>query len=118
MDPFTRTKLNAKAGMRVLDDVVRIETLKPRIERFETVEEGLTEARSMLKEITKLGQYTQAHGFTPDRDMQRVASIPSSVWSAVLEVFPEAGTDKNLFYALLAGPLQDYDLRGRKPTLT
>jgi hypothetical protein len=103
--------------MRVLEEVCPIDNLKPRIERFTEIEEGLAERRAYQAEITKLGRFVQATGFSPGRDFLRVASVPSSVWSAVLEVFPDAGTSKELFYALLAGPLRDYDLRG-KPTLT
>jgi hypothetical protein len=103
--------------MRVLEEVVSIDALKPRIERFNTIEEGLAERREYQNEITKLGRFVQTSGFSPGRDFMRVASIPSSVWSAVLEVFPDAGTNKELFYALLSGPLRDYDLRAR-PTLT
>lgn len=106
-----------KVGMRVLGEVASLETLKPRIKRFETVAEGLAETRVMQQEITKVGKYVHAHGFSPGRDFQRVATIPSSVWSAVVSVFPTAGSDKKLFYALLAGPLRDYDTR-RKPSLT
>jgi hypothetical protein len=102
--------------MRVLEDVVKLDVLKPRIERFNTIEEGLEEKRTLQAEVTQLGRFTQANGFTPGRDFQRICSIPSSVWSAVLEIFPDAGTNKPLFYALLAGPLREYDLR-RKPTL-
>lgn len=112
-----RIRRNNRAGMRVLEGVVGIDVLKPRIERFAEIEEGLAERRSYQDEITKLGRFVQKSGFSPGRDFLRVASIPASVWSAVLEVFPEAGTDKELFYALLAGPLKDYDLRGR-PSLT
>lgn len=112
-----RVKAANAAGMRVLEEVTTLDALKPRIERFETIEEGLAERRAYQAEVTKLGRFVQATGFSPGRDFLRVASIPSSVWSAVLEVFPDAGVDKELFYALLSGPLRDYDLRAR-PTLT
>lgn len=111
------TRYLYKPEMKVLESVVGLDTLKPRIERFAAIEDGLAESRVMHNEITKVGRFVESNGFTPGRDFQRVAAIPSSVWSAVLEVFPDAGVDKKLFYALLAGPLRDYDLR-RKPTLT
>lgn len=111
-----------QAGIKVLKDVVGLETLKPRIERFHTVEEGLREQRTIQNEITLLGKYVNSNGFTPGRDFQRVATIPSSVWSAVMEVFgnewdaADAAGKKRIFYALLAGPLKDYDTR-TKPTI-
>lgn len=106
-----------RADFKLLGDVVSINTLKPRIERFATIEAGLAEARALRSEITQLGKYTQAAGFDSGRNFHRVASIPPSVWSAVVQIFPDAGVDKKLYYALLAGPLKDYDLRGI-PTLT
>lgn len=110
-------RIHNQAEFKLLEQVATLKVLKPRIERFATLEEGLRDLRQLQREITTVGKYVDAHGFTPGREMQRVATIPSSVWSAVLEVFPTAGKDKELFYALLAGPLRDYDSR-RKPTLT
>jgi len=112
-----RIPISSLPEYKILNEVTRLDTLKPRIERFDSVEEHLMEARNMQHEITQLGRFVEARGFTRDRHFQRVARIPSSVWSAVLECFPDAGADKQVFYALLEGPLRDYDLR-RKPTLT
>lgn len=98
---------------KLLNEVTPIKALVPRIERFETMKEHFDDVRTMQKEITQLAKYSDATGFTRDRHMQRVARIPSSVWSAVLEVFPNAGENKELYYALLAGPLSDYDLRSK-----
>lgn len=123
MDRLTRARLEHKAGMRVLEDVVTLDVLKPRIERYNTIAEGLAESRAMQQEIMKLGKFTNASGFTPGRDMQRVARITPAVWSAVMEVFgdewnaADMNGKRDLFYALLSGPLRDYDHRFR-PSLT
>lgn len=122
MSDVTR-KISMKPGMKVLEDVVRVDVLKPHIERFSTVDEGLAQSRAYQEEIMKVGKITGKAGFSPGRDFFRMARIPSSVWSAVMEVFgnewnaADPMEKKKIFTALLAGPLQDYDMR-RKPTLT
>ena len=113
MKTAQKIAVHNRPEMRVLEDVVTLKNLKPRIERFHDVEEGLAHERAIQNEITNLGKYTGANGFTQGRSMQRVAAIPPSVWSAVVEVFPDAGENKDLFYALLAGPLKEYDMRNK-----
>jgi hypothetical protein len=108
-----RISYQATPEFHLLNEVTPIDALVPRIERFSDMKEHLDDVRTMQKEITTLAKFSDATGFTRDRHMQRVCRIPSSVWSAVLEVFPDAGQNKDLFYALLAGPLKDYDLRNK-----
>lgn len=108
-----RTPLEYKPGMKVLEDVVTLENLRPRLERFDKIEEHLAHEKSIQDEITTLGKYTHANGFSRDKNFQRIACIPPSVWSAVLEVFPDAAENKPLFYSLLDGPLREYDMRGK-----
>ena len=117
MDALTKAKIKHKAGMDLLEQVTPIKVLKPRIDRFATVQEGLDELRNLQQEITKVGKFVESAGFTPGKEFQRVARIPPSVWSAVMGVFGDEWDaadikgKRELFYALLAGPLRDYDIR-------
>lgn len=101
------------ADKNLLQSVVTPEVLSPLVPRIGDIADGVAQMRALQQEITTLGQFTKSAGFSPGREMQRVAWIPSSVRAALLEVDPEALTNKKKFYELLAGPLKAYDLRGQ-----
>ena len=101
------------ADKNLLNQVVTPEVLAPLVPRIGETAEGIAQMRAMQQEITTLGQFTKSAGFSPGRDMQRVAFIPSSVRAAILEVIPDAFSERKKFYELLEGPLERYDLRGK-----
>jgi len=101
------------ADKNLLESVVTPEVLTAYVPRIGDIADGVAQMKSMQQEITTLGRFTKAAGFSPGRDMQRVAWIPSSVRAAVLQIIPDAFTNKQKFYELLDGPLKAYDLRGK-----
>ena len=101
------------ADKNLLNQVVTPEVLVPLSPKMSEYMEGLEQYRSIHDEMTTLGSIVRRNGFTPGRDFQLVARIPSPVRAAVLQVMPDAFTDKKLFYALLEGPLKAYDVRGK-----
>lgn len=101
------------ADKQLLDQVVTPEVLVPLSPKMSEYMEGLEQYKAIHDEATKLGRLVRSRGFTPGRDFQLVARIPSPVRAAVLQVMPDAFTDKKLFYALLEGPLKAYDVRGK-----
>jgi hypothetical protein len=108
-----------RVGMEVLDDVLRPEVLHEAVPRLSEVAEARVAHKNLMNTVQKLGAYTRATGYDSTRSLQYVAQIDQSVWSAVLEVFGDDlfphGQPMNrlLFYALLDGPLQAYDMRGK-----
>jgi hypothetical protein len=101
------------ADKKLIGEISAPEVLTPLVPRIGEVAEGAAMMRSMNHEISELGKFTRRNGFTPGRDFQRVASIPASVRAAILQVHPDAFTNKKVFYELLEGPLKDYDLRSK-----
>jgi len=120
--------------MDLLGEVLSPEVLHARVPRLGEVAEARAAHRARVETISKLGGLGNT-GFNKSRTMQYVANIDQSVWSAVLDVFaridPISGepmddgllykTDdrgnivinRDFFYALLAGPLKDHDMRGK-----
>jgi len=101
------------AERNLLNQVVTPEVLAPLVPRIGEVAEGIKQYRNMQYEISRLGTFVRKTGFTSGRDFQLVARIPASVRAAIVQVVPDAFTDKKLFYALLDGPLADYDVRSK-----
>jgi len=103
------------ADKNLVSQIAPLEVLKPHVARMGDYEEGLSQYRSIMSEMTQLGRLSRRGGFSKDRSIQHVARIPVSVKAAVEIVIPEAFTDKKKFYALLdpGGPLEDYDIRGK-----
>jgi len=101
------------ADKNLMEAVVTPEVLTPLVPRIGEIAEGVKMYRDMQHEISVLGRFTRKTGFTPGRQFQLVARIPASVRAAILQVMPDAFTDKKLFYELLAGPLKDYDVRSK-----
>lgn len=128
--------------MQVLTDVLNPEVLHAHVPRLASVAEARVEHRNKMNTIQKLGHASRATGFDPTMKFQYVAQIDQAVWSAVLDTFaryevenaddptaPQRLIDDGLlyvtdhrgnvvlnrpfFYALLAGPLKDYDMRGK-----
>lgn len=98
---------------------------------------AVKERSEMMQSFDQLTKFTRAQGFDPSRNFQLVAgSVEPAVWRVILDTFarvdPETGeymddgllytTDpvsgkislnKDFFYALLAGPLKRWDMRGK-----
>jgi hypothetical protein len=129
-----RIKSRNRAGMAMLDDILSPEVLHARVPRLASVAEARQEFKNRSQELSTLGKFVRADGFDPTRTFQHVMQIDQSVWSAVLEVFArytddgelmddgllyvtndrgQIGLNKPFFYALLSGPLQAYDMRGK-----
>jgi hypothetical protein len=129
-----RIKSRNRAGMALLDDILSPEVLHARVPRLATVAEARHELKNRNQELSTLGKFVRADGFDPTRSFQHVMQIDQSIWSAVLEVFArytpdgelmddgllyivndrgQIGLNKPFFYALLAGPLKEYDMRGK-----
>lgn len=68
----------------VIDDAVKQEL----IPWHSTHVDGVQDMATLQAEISTLGKYTKASGFTPCRSMQRIASIPWPVAVAVKEIDP------------------------------
>lgn len=68
----------------VIDDAVKQE----RIPWHATHLDGVQDLATLQAEISTLGKFTKASGFTPCRTMQRIASIPWPVACAVKEIDP------------------------------
>ena len=100
---------------KLLSQALAVENVEKAVPRLHEFHEGIREWSSMQHEIAQLGRYTRKTGFSPDRQFQKVATIPISVKAAILEVMPEAFEDKEQFYSLLndGGPLSQYDVRGK-----
>lgn len=103
------------ADKKLMGQVTDPEILVPRVPRFGEFFEGIEDMRGMMAEAQNIGRYERAGGFTTDRGMQRVATIPYSVWAALVEIDPEIGTNKKKFYEWLNSPEgQAYDTRPKK----
>jgi hypothetical protein len=129
-------------GMQLLTEVLKPEVLHSHVPRLGDVAEARVEHRNRMNTIQALGSHSRATGFDPTTHYQYVAQIDQAVWSAVLDVFaryesvnaddPNAPArliddgllyvtdlrgnvvlNRPFFYALLAGPLKDYDMRGK-----
>jgi hypothetical protein len=108
-----RTHMVSFADKKLISEIATPEILTPLVPRIGTIAEGIREMREHAQEITTLGKFVKATGFTPGREFQLVASIPYSVKAAIIAVIPDAFENKKTFYELLAGPLKDYDRRGK-----
>lgn len=100
------------ADKNLIEQVAPVSIISKRVPRIAQIADAVADVRAMSHDVTVKGKFTRAAGFTPIG--QRVAYIPSSIVAAILTVFPDAMTDRKIFYALLAGPLKDYDLRPRE----
>jgi hypothetical protein len=101
------------ADKNLLQSVVTPEVLTPLVPRIGEIADGVKAFRDMQHEISVLGHMSRRTGFVKGGHFQLVARIPSSVRAAVLQIMPDAFTDKKQFYELLAGPLKAYDTRSK-----
>lgn len=118
-----------KTQMNLLESVVDPDTLHSRVPRLEEVARARVEHKNRMDTVRELGKFNGKY-------MHYVAQIDQSVWSAILEVFarydPITGElmddgllykfneekgclvlNKDFFFALLSGPLKQYDMRGK-----
>jgi hypothetical protein len=139
---INKIKRENATHMQLLGEVLEPEILHARVPRLATVAEARVEYKNKMNTIQALGAQTGATGFDPSRRFQWVAQVDQAIWSAVLSVFaryeienvddpnsPSRLVDDGLlyvtdhrgnvvinrsfFYALLAGPLKGYDMRGK-----
>ena len=133
---INRIKAKNKANMALLSDILSPEVLHKRVPRLAEVAEARVEYRNMVNEIRQWGTISEKFGMLSNKNLNYVAQIDQSVWSAVLEVFAkhdeETGEliadgllykmddrgqlvlNRDFFFALLEGPLKKYDMRGAK----
>jgi hypothetical protein len=110
---MARHVVNFDAERKLLTETLTTDNLEKAAPRLATFHEGIDDWRNMQNEISAMGAFCRRTGFTPDKSMQRLATIPTSVKKAIQEVVPDAFENKEKFYALLAGPLKQYDTRSR-----
>jgi hypothetical protein len=139
---INRIRREHATHMNLLGEILSPEVLHAHVPRLATVAEARVEYRNKMNTLQALGAHSRATGFDPARKFQYVAQIDQAVWSVILEVFakyefvnaddpnsPARLTHDGLlyitdyrgnvvlnrpfFYALLAGPLKDYDMRGK-----
>jgi hypothetical protein len=131
---INRIKAQNKQQMDLLEDVLAPGSdLYKRVPRLEEIAEARVAHKNKFNTIQKLSQFG-ATGFNEERSLQYVAQIDQAIWSAVLAVFAQYDEQGNLvddgllykkdhrgniiinrdfFYALLEGPLKNYDMRGK-----
>lgn len=118
-----------KTHLDVLTETLDPDTLHNRVSRLEGIAEARVAHKNIVDTMRGLGKFNNV-------DMHYIAQIDQSVWSAVLQVFarhdPETGEliddgllykndpekgclvlNKDFFFALLDGPLKNYDMRGK-----
>lgn len=95
----------SRADMDILEDVMRpaiLEQAHPSV--WESVP-WIPEKREQLAQTTTHGRFQrEAHGFSPDRTTQHLASIPFPIWVALLELDPEFETNAAKQDQFLNGP--------------
>ena len=96
------------ADRNLLEQVVTPEVLVPHSAKMSDYMEGLRSWKALTSEARQLGVMQDRYGA-----VHHVALIPSPVRAAILQVMPDAFTDKKMFYGLLDGPLRSYDVRGK-----
>lgn len=108
---------------RVMEDIFTPEIIRERVPRMDEIQDGASQLRAMQEEIGAVGKFQRANGFSPDRSMQRVAKIDSSIM-IMLEDLHKAGCTcgnglwgdkghKQWFYDWLRDFGQTYDVRGK-----
>lgn len=107
----------------VMENIFVPEVLRERIPRMDEIQDGANMVRAMDEEISTVGKFRKATGFTSDRSMQRVAKIDSSLM-LMLEDLHRAGCTcsnglwgdkghKQWFFDWLRDYGQAYDVRGK-----
>lgn len=112
------TRATHQADMKLLGQVLEPEVLAHRVPRLGDLVGARALHRERIAEISALGKFHRSTGYTAGRTMQYIAQIDQSVWNIVLtifsdELYPDGKLSKTFFYALLAGPLKNYDMRGK-----
>ncbi len=138
---INRIKRENAVHMQMLGEVLSPEVLHSHVPRLATVQEARVEYKNKMNTLQALGAHSRSTGFDPTRQFQYVAQIDQAVWSVILEVFAkyeyenddptkparlihdgllyvtdlrgQVVINRPFFYALLAGPLKDYDMRGK-----
>ncbi len=89
------------ADKNLVDSITNTEELTRRVPRLETFFDGIEEKREVLSTVGHVGQFTRKSGFSADGSLQHFATVPLSVFSAMLEIDPEFGTDEKKLLAWL-----------------
>lgn len=131
---INRIKRENAVHMQIVSEVIKPEVLHAHVPRLADVAQARAEYRNKMNTLQALGAHSRATGFDPTRQFQYVAQIDQSIWSMILEVFAKYNEQGELmhdgllyvtdmrnnvvinrpfFYALLAGPLREYDMRGK-----
>jgi hypothetical protein len=90
------------ADRKLVDSITSAEELGKRLpQRMTSFFEGIEEKRELVSTVGHVGRFTKKSGFTDDGSMQHFATVPLSVFSAMLEIDPEFGTNQEKFLAWL-----------------
>lgn len=100
------------ADENFINSVIEPNHLVERVPRLETFFEGVQEMKDLQARGSTYGAHNKVSGFTPGRQMQRIATIPYSIAAAILEVDPEFFTDRGKVYRFLSQH-PEYDTRTR-----
>lgn len=107
----------------MMDNLFDEQVLKASVPRIGDVIDGASHLRNIHEEIGTLGRFQQAAGFTPGREMQRVAKIDTNIMLMIEELHKAGCTcgrglwgkegHKQWVYDWLAGPGKMFDVRGK-----
>lgn len=90
------------ADKKLVDQISDPDTLVAYVPRMKTFLNAMREKRNLMANGgSTVGRFTKASGFTPDGHFQYAATVPVSVFTAMLEVDPEFGTNQEKFIAWL-----------------
>lgn len=103
----------SKADSKLIDSIFDTEELLKRVpQHMEPIMQHIEEERTLDREIRTLGKIRNTTGWTTDRHMQRVATIPQPVWAVAVQIDPDLAHNKEKFYAWLKQH-PEYDMRGK-----
>lgn len=90
------------ADKKLVDSITDSETLRRHVPRMDSFFAAIAQKRDLMANGgSSVGMFTRKCGFTPDGTMQYAATVPVSVFTAMLEIDPTFGTSKEKFIAWL-----------------
>lgn len=89
------------ADEKLIDSVIESEELRKRLPRLESFYEGVKEVKGWLGDNSFEGRFTNSRGWTSDKQMKRIGSVPFSVVAAIKMVNPDAFLTREWTYEFL-----------------
>jgi hypothetical protein len=89
------------AEEKMIDSVLEIDELRKRVPRLESFYEGVQHVKGWLTDNSFEGKFTNSRGWTSNRQMKRIGSVPYSVAAAIKEIHPEAFKNRAWTYEFL-----------------